>query len=80
MEEKELREMLFKQQDQILTLQIMLQCLIDELIDNGTISESNLDTRLSEKIDVIRTTMDEMKKEKYGNINTMNFGGPVGEA
>ena len=80
MEEKELREMLFKQQDQILTLQILLQCLIDELVDSGTVSENNLDTRLSEKVAVIKTTMDEMKKEKYGNINTMNFGGPIGEA
>jgi hypothetical protein len=79
MEEKELKEMLFKQQDQILTLQIMLQCLIDELIDSGVVSEKELDARLNEKVSVIKTTMKEIRKEQLSNI-PFNFGGPMGEA
>ncbi len=79
MEENELKELLFKQQDQILTLQILVQCLVDELVETKIVSEKELDTRLSDKVIGIKEQLKEIKKSQLGNI-PFNFGGPMGEA
>ena len=63
MEITELKQLVIKQQEQILTLQILTQTLVDELVETGVLSDENLDIRLSEKVKLINTQMGEMRKE-----------------
>ena len=67
-----------KQQDQILTLQIMVQTLVDELVETGVVSDETLDSRLNDKVKSIKSQMNEMRKEMGANI-PFTYG-PVGEA
>jgi flagellar biosynthesis/type III secretory pathway chaperone len=78
MEITELKELVLKQQDQILTLQILVQTLVDELVETGVVKDETLDTRLHERIKQIKAQMIEMKKEQ--GINNPFSYGPVGEA
>ena len=63
MEITELKQLVIKQQEQILTLQILVQTLVDELVETGVVSDETLDVRLSEKVKGINTQMNEMRKE-----------------
>ena len=45
MEITELKELVVKQQDQILTLQILVQTLVDELVETGIVEDESLDIR-----------------------------------
>lgn len=80
MNNQEIQELLLKQQNQILTLQILVQCLVDELVETGVTNDESLDKRLEDKMNYIKSQMKEMRNQKYGNITNMNFGGPIGEA
>ena len=79
MEILELKELVMKQQDQILTLQILVQTLVDELVETGVVEDETLDIRLKERITGIKSQMNEMRKEAYKNI-PFSYGGPMGEA
>jgi hypothetical protein len=79
MEVLELKELLHRQQDQILTLQILLQSLVDDLVESGVIDESKLDNRLNANIKVIKDQMDKMRKEQKHMEYQFGFG-PMGEA
>ena len=78
MEIIELKELVMKQQDQILTLQILVQTLVDELVETGVIKDETLDARLNEKIKSIQTQLSNMRKEIHKN-SAFSFG-PIGEA
>jgi hypothetical protein len=78
MEIKELKELVMKQQDQILTLQILVQTLVDELVETEVVKDEALDARLTEKIKGIKKQFSEMRKEA-GMNNPFSFG-PIGEA
>ncbi len=80
MNNQEIQELLLKQQNQILTLQILVQCLVDELVETGVTNDESLDKRLEDKMNYIKSQMKEMRNQEYGNITNMNFGGPIGEA
>ena len=81
MEVIELKELVMKQQDQILTLQILVQTLVDELVETGVLSDENLDIRLSEKVKLINTQMGEMRKEaSMDYLKSQIFGNQIGEA
>ena len=67
-----------KQQDQILTLQILVQTLVDELVETGIVKDESLDARLNDKVKSIKAQMTEMRKE--AGINNPFLYGPVGEA
>ena len=68
MEILELKELVVKQQEQILTLQILVQTLVDELVETGVVEDETLDIRLKERITGIKSQMNEMRKEAYKNI------------
>ena len=78
MEIKELKELVMKQQDQILTLQILVQTLVDELVETQIIKDESLDTRLNERVKGIKSQMNEIRKEM--NKNSLFSFGPIGEA
>lgn len=78
MEILELKELVMKQQDQILTLQILVQTLVDELVETGVVQDETLDIRLKERVKGIKSQMNEMRKEINNNI-PFSYG-PVGEA
>jgi hypothetical protein len=78
MEITELKELVVKQQDQILTLQILIQTLVDELVETGIVEDESLDIRLKERVKGIKTQMNEMRKEMHKNT-PFSFG-PIGEA
>jgi len=78
MEILELKELVMKQKDQILTLQILVQTLVDELVETGIVQDESLDIRLKERINGIKSQMNEMRKEIHKNI-PFSYG-PIGEA
>lgn len=81
MEIVELKQLVIKQQEQILTLQILVQTLVDELVETGVLSDETLDIRLSEKVKFINTQMGEMRKEaSMDYLKSQIFGNQMGEA
>ena len=77
----ELKELVMKQQDQILTLQILVQTLVDELVETNVVSDETLDARLNDKIKSIKSQMNEMRKEASIDFIKGNmFGNQMGEA
>jgi hypothetical protein len=81
MEITELKQLVIKQQEQILTLQILVQTLVDELVETGVVSDETLDVRLSEKVKGINTQMNEMRKEaSIDYLKGQIFGNQMGEA
>ena len=78
MEILELKELAIKQQEQILTLQILVQTLVDELVETGVVQDETLDIRLKERVNGIKSQMNEMRKEIHKNI-PFSYG-PIGEA
>ena len=81
MEISELKQLVLKQQEQILTLQILVQTLVDELVETGVVSDETLDTRLNEKVAVINNQMDEMRKTaSMDYLKGHMFGNQMGEA
>ena len=81
MEIIELTELVLKQQQQILTLQILVQTLVDELVETGVVSDETLDVRLSEKVKGINTQINEMKNEaSIDYLKGQIFGNQMGEA
>ena len=81
MEIIELKELVLKQQDQILTLQILVQTLVDKLVETGVVQDETLDARLSEKVKSIQTQLANMRKEASIDFMKGNmFGNQIGEA
>ena len=81
MEIIELKELVMKQQNQILTLQILVQTLVDELVESGVVSDESLDSRLNDKVTSVKSQMDEMRKEASIDFIKGNmFGNQMGEA
>ena len=81
MEIVELKELVMKQQDQILTLQILVQTLVDELVETGVVKDETLDARLNEKVKSIQTQLSNMRKEvSVDYLKSHMFGNQIGEA
>ena len=79
MEIIELKELVMKQQDQILTLQILVQTLVDELVETGVVKDETLDARLNEKVKSIQTQLSNMRKEASVDYFKSNmFGNQIG--
>jgi hypothetical protein len=79
MEENQLAEYLHNQQNQILTLQILLQSLVDELVENEIIKEESLNKKVSKKVYLIKKELEALKTQTQFNV-PFNFGGPIAEA
>jgi hypothetical protein len=66
---------------QLITTQILLESIVDELVKNNLIDKNSLDIRIQSKIDTINNSID--KLDDIIDINsesTTIFGGPVGKA
>jgi hypothetical protein len=80
--EKLLEAHIIQQQEQILSLQILVQTLVDELIEKNVINNVSLDDRIQKKIKEITNLVETHKKDiNVNNIGLSNiFSGPMGEA
>ena len=79
MEVKTLAELLQNQQNQILSLSVHMDCLIEELEENNLLDSEKLDKRMKRKLKKLQAAVDKIR-EKEEVPPMFNFGGPVGEA
>ena len=76
-----IKDVLAAQNKRILTLQILLEALVDELIETKKIKESKLDERFVAKMDWANSELDKAKQEaSIDYLKSQMFGGPIGEA
>lgn len=76
-----IKDVLGAQNRRILTLQILLEALVDELIETKKIKESKLDERFVAKMDWANSELDKAKQEaSIDYLKSQMFGGPIGEA
>ena len=79
MEIKTLGDLLQSQQNQILSLSVHMDCLIEELNSIGVLDSDKLDKRMKRKLKKLQAIADKIK-EKEEIPPMFNFGGPIGEA
>lgn len=73
---------------QLITTQILLESIVEELVDAELINKTSLDNRIQSKIDIINNSIDELENtlNKIDEIvdidseSTTIFGGPIGKA
>ena len=53
-------------QKDLLTVQIIVECLVDELIETNVISKETFSVRLDSKIKIITGILDKMKTDAVG--------------
>jgi len=81
MEVQTLSELLKNQQNQILSLTIHMDCLIEELDANGVLDSDKLDKRMKKKLKKLQIIADRLREKEEESLPSMfNYGGPVGEA
>jgi hypothetical protein len=76
-----LNEVLEAQNKRILTMQLLLEALVEELIETKKIKEEKLDDRISDKIDMVQSQLD--KERQAASINYLKgqiFTNQIGEA
>ena len=79
MEIKTLGDLLQNQQNQILSLSVHMDCLIEELEENNLLDSEKLDKRMKKKLKKLQAIANKIR-EKEEVPPMFNFGGPVGEA
>ena len=81
MEVHTLQELLTAQQNQILSISVHVDCLIEELESIGVLDTKKLDKRMKKKLKQIQAIANKLREQKEETIPSMfNFGGPIGEA
>ena len=76
-----MKELLQKQNERILVLQMLVEALVDELIETKKVKEKKLDARFVSKMKWINEEMDKAKEEaSMDYLKGQMFGGKVGEA
>lgn len=79
MEIQTLTELLKSQQNQILSLTIHMDCLIEELDAAGFLDTNKLDKRMKRKLKKLQAIADKLREQEQ-IPPIINFGGPIGEA
>jgi len=79
METQTLAELLASQQNQIISLSIHMDCLIEELENIGVLDTDKLNKRIKRKVKKIQAITEKLK-EKQEIPPMFNYGGPIGEA
>jgi hypothetical protein len=79
MEIKTLGDLLQNQQNQILSLSLHMDCLIEELENSGFLDSDKLGKRMKRKLKKLQAVADKIK-EKEEVPPMFNYGGPIGEA
>jgi hypothetical protein len=76
-----INDVLVAQNRRILTLQLLLEALVDELVETKKIKESKLDERFVSKMDWANSELDRAKQEaSIDFLKEQMFGGQMGEA
>jgi hypothetical protein len=76
-----LKDILNAQNTRILTLQLLVEALVDELIETKKIKESKLDERFVSKMDWANQELNRAKEEaSIDYLKSQMFGGKMGEA
>ena len=76
-----LNDVLSAQNKRILTLQLLVEALVDELIETKKVKESKLDEKFLAKMEWASEQLDKAKKEaSIDYLKSQMFGGPIGEA
>ena len=76
-----MKELLQKQNERILVLQMLVEALVDELIETKKVKEEKLDARFVAKMEWAQEQMDKAKEEvSMDYLKSQMFGGKMGEA
>ena len=76
-----LNDLLAAQNKRILTLQLLVEALVDELIETKKVKESKLDEKFLAKMEWASEQLDKAKQEaSIDYLKSQMFGGPIGEA
>ena len=76
-----IKDLLGAQNRRILTLQLLVEALVDELIETKKVKESKLDERFVAKMKWVNAELDKAKEEaSIDYLKGQVFGGTVGEA
>lgn len=76
-----LKDILEAQNKRILTLQLLVEALVDELIETKKIKEVKLDERFSSKMEWAQSELNRAKEEaSIDFLKSQIFGGQMGEA
>jgi hypothetical protein len=76
-----MKELLLKQNERILVLQMLVEALVDELIETKKVKEEKLDARFVSKMEWVREEMDKAKEEaSIDFLKSQIFSNQMGEA
>jgi uncharacterized coiled-coil protein SlyX len=76
-----LNEVLAAQNKKILTMQLLLEALVEELIETKKIKEEKLDARISDKMDMVQSELDKARQEaSIDYLKGQIFTNQMGEA
>jgi hypothetical protein len=76
-----MNEILARQNERILTLQLLVEALVDELIETKKVKEDRLDERFRAKMNWASEQLDKAKEEaSIDYLKSQMFGGNMGEA
>jgi hypothetical protein len=76
-----MNEIIKAQNERILTLQLLVEALVDELIETKKIKEEKLDERFRSKMEWAQDQLDKAKQEvSMDYLKTQIFGNQIGEA
>jgi hypothetical protein len=76
-----MKELLLKQNERILTLQMLVEALVDELIETKKIKEEKLDARFVSKMEWVQSEMNKAKEEASVDfLKSQIFSNQMGEA
>jgi hypothetical protein len=76
-----LKDVLAAQNKRILTLQLLLEALVDELIETKKVKEGKLDERFSAKMEWAQSEIHKAKEEaSIDYLKSQMFGSTIGEA
>ncbi len=76
-----IKDVLAAQNKRILTLQLLVEALVDELIETKKVKESKLDEKFLAKMEWANEQLDKAKQEaSIDYLKSQMFGGKIGEA
>jgi hypothetical protein len=76
-----MNEIIKAQNERILTLQLLVEALVDELIETKKVKEEKLDERFRSKMEWAQDQLDKAKQEvSMDYLKTQIFGNQIGEA
>ncbi len=76
-----MKDILAAQNERILTLQLLVEALVDELIETKKVKEEKLDERFRTKLEWAQSELDKAKQEASMDLlRGQIFGNQIGEA